>query len=133
MDGMKIKIKEREIPLRFRMRQFMEIEEEIGNLAEIKKLVLEGEHRVRNVIAMIRILGNAGLKAAGEPADLTNEWLEENMDPYAIMGYQLAVIGCLANETKSEAATEKNENTERDLVLEEIEEKKGPVNLHTGE
>lgn len=133
MDGMKIKIGEREIPLRFRMRQFMEIEEEIGNLAEIKKLVLEGDHRVRNVITMIRILGNAGLKAAGGPADLTNEWLEENMDPYAIMGYQLAVIGCLANETKSEAAEEKNEHTERDLVLEEIEQKKGPVNSHTGE
>ena len=133
MDGMTIKIKEREIPLRFRMRQFMEIEEEIGNLAEIKKLVLEGEHRVRNVIAMIRILGNAGLKHAGEKADLTNEWLEENMDPYAIMGYQLAVIGCLANETQSEAAKEKNENTERDLVLEEIEQKKDPVNSHTGE
>ena len=81
---------------------------------------------------MIEILGNAGLKAAGEEADLTQEWLTENMDPHALMAYQLGVVACLSKESESEAAKEESEQKERDLVLEEIEQKKDPVNSHTG-
>ena len=133
MDNIKLKIGEREIPLRFRMNQFIEIEEEVGNLGEVRELILKGRQRLRNLIKVIRILGNAGLKNAGEEADLTDEWLKENMDPHALMAYQIAAIGCLSKETESEAAKEESEEKERDLVLEEIEEKKDPVNSHTGE
>ena len=133
MDNIKLKIGEREIPLRFRMNQFIEIEEEVGNLGEVRELILKGRQRLRNLIKVIRILGNAGLKNAGEEADLTDEWLKENMDPHALMAYQIAAIGCLSKETESEAAKEESEEKERDLVLEEIEEKKDPVNSHPGE
>ena len=132
MDNITIDIGERKIPLRFRMNQFIEIEEEIGNLGEIRELILNGKHRLRNLVTVIRILGNAGLKAAGGEPDLKDEWLMENMDPHALAGYQLAVIACMSKEGKSEAVQEENENTERDLVLEEIEAKKDPVNSHTG-
>ena len=133
MDNIVMKIGEREIPLRFRMNQFIEIEEEIGNLGEVRELILKGKQRLRNLVTVIRILGNAGLKHAGEEADLTEEWLKENMDPHAIMGYQIMVLACLTKESKSQAAQEENENKERDLVLEEINAKKDPVNSHTGE
>lgn len=133
MDNITIKIGGREIPLRFRMNQFIEIEEEIGNLGDIKMMLLKGKQRLRNLITTVRILGNAGLKHAGEEPDLTDEWLTENMDPHALIGYQAAVIGCLSKESESEAVKEENEDKERDLVLEEIEAKKGPVNSHTGE
>lgn len=132
MDNITVTIGERKIPLRFRMDQFIEIEEEVGNLGEVKELILNGRKRLRNIVTVIRILGNAGLKAAGEAADLTDEWLREEMDPHAIMAYQIAVIACLTKETESQAVQEENENKERDLVLEEINEKKGPVNSHTG-
>ena len=132
MDNITVAIGERKIPLRFRMDQFIEIEEEVGNLGEVKELILNGRKRLRNIVTVIRILGNAGLKAAGEAADLTDEWLREEMDPHAIMAYQIAVIACLTKETESQAVQEENENKERDLVLEEINEKKDPVNSHTG-
>lgn len=132
MDNISVTIGERKIPLRFRMDQFIEIEEEVGNLGEVKELILNGRKRLRNIVTVIRILGNAGLKAAGEAADLTDEWLREQMDPHAIMAYQIAVIACLTKETESQAVQEENENKERDLVLEEINEKKDPVNSHTG-
>ena len=132
MENISIKIGDRTIPLRFRMNQFIEIEEEVGNLGEVRELILKGKQRLRNLITVIRILGNAGLKAAEEKADLTDEWLKENMDPHALMAYQLAVIACMSKESKSEAAKEETENKERDLVLEEIEAKKDPVNSHTG-
>ena len=133
MEGLKVVIGGREIPLRFRMNQFIQIEEEIGNLADVQNLIMDGEHRLRNMIRMIRILGNAGLKAAGEDADLTEEWLTENMDPYSAQEYSFAALMCLSKESKSQAAKEEQENKERDLVLEEIEAKKDPVNSHTGE
>ena len=132
MDGMKINIGEREIPLRFRMNQFEELEEEIGNLGDTKGLFLTGKKRVRNIVSAIRILGNAGLKHEGQKPDLTDEWLNDHMDPHAILAYQVAVIGCLSKESDSQAVKEENENKERDLVLEEIEGKKDPVNSHTG-
>ena len=133
MENIKVVIGEREIPLRFRMNQFIEIEEEIGNLGEVRELILRGKQRLRHLVSVIRIMGNAGLKHEGKAADLTDEWLKENMDPHALMGYQLAVIACLSKEGESQAAKEENEHKERDLVLEEINAKKDPVNSHTGE
>ena len=133
MENITLNIGDRKIPLRFKMNQFAEIEEEVGNLGEVRKMILNGKQRIRNLVTVIRILGNAGLKKAGEEPDLTDEWLNENMDPHALMAYQLAVIACLSKEGESQAAAEENENKERDLVLEEINEKKDPVNSHTGE
>ena len=129
----KITIGGREIPMRFRMDQFAEAEETVGNMGKITELIIEGKRRVRNVVSLIRIMGNAGLKKAGEKPDLTDEWLMENMEPHRLKDYQEAVINCLKAEEQSEAKTEMNENEERDLVLEEIEQKKDPVNSHTGE
>lgn len=132
MENITVHIGERTIPLRFTMRQFVRIEEEIGNLGDVRELILKGQHRIRNVIGMIRILGNAGLEHDGQEPDLTEEWLLDSMDPHALMAYQLAVIACMSRDTESQAAQEENESTERDLVLEEIEGKKEQVNSHSG-
>ena len=131
MDGIRVKIGGREIPLRFRMPQFLEIEEEVGLLDDVNGLIIKGKTRARNTISVLRILGNAGLKAAGETPDLTDEWLKENMDPRALRTYQMCVLWCMAEESKSEAIAEESEEKERDLVMEEINAKKGPVNSHT--
>ncbi len=128
MDNVKVTIGGREIPLRFKMNQFMEIEEEIGNLGEIQELILKGKKRIRNVVTTLRIMGNAGLKAAGEKPDLTDEWLLENMDTYALSEYQIAVLNCMAKESSLQTQAEESEDKERDLVLEEIEQKKDPTN-----
>lgn len=132
MENIRVNIAEREIPLRFRMTEFRDIEEEVGNLSEVKELVLKGRNRIRNVVTIIRILGNAGLAAAGMKPDLTDQWLTEHMDPYSLAVYQVSILACLTQESESEAKQEENENKERDLVLEEIDAKKGPVNLPTG-
>ena len=128
MNNIRIKIGERDIPLKFTMREFGDIEEQIGNLGEIRKLILEDKKRSRNLVAVLRILGNAWLKAEGKEPDLTDDWLLEEMDPHLLMAYQLAVLACMSRDTESEAAKEENESKERDLVLEEINEKKERVN-----
>jgi hypothetical protein len=73
MDSVIIKIGGREIPLRFRMNQFIQAEQEVGNLGEIKENILNGKDRGQNLVKMIRIIGNAGLKHAGEEDNLTDE------------------------------------------------------------
>lgn len=132
MENVKINIGGREIPLRFKMPEFRDIEEAIGNLGQINELLMKGKNRIRNTITVIRICGNAGLKNAGEKADLTDDWLADNMDPYALAEYQNAVFRVMSRENASQAQQEENENKERDLVLEEIEAKKDPVKSHTG-
>lgn len=132
MKGITLNIGDRTIPLYFGMDEFIEIEETIGNLGELRDLILKGRQRLRNMIGTVRILGNAGLKREGKAADLTDEWLKENMDPHALMAYQIAILACLHRDGESQAVSEENENKERDLVLEEIEQKKDPVNSHTG-
>ena len=133
MKGITIKIAEKSIPLYFGMDQFIEIEENVGNLGEVRDLLLKGRQRLRNLITVIRILGNAGLAREGQDADLTEEWLRAEMDPHALMAYQIAVMACLTRDGESEAVKEEEENKERDLVLEEVQQKKDPVNSHTGE
>ena len=129
MEDLKIIIAEREIPLRFKMNQFAEIEEEVGNLGEVRELITQKRERIRNLMKMIRIMGNAGLKHEGKEPDLTDEWLGENMEPKNVMGYQIAVLAVMTAEGKSEAEQEENENKERDLVLEQIQKKKEPKSL----
>ena len=134
MDSITIKIADKEIPLRFRMNQFIELEEQLGNLGEIRDMILTDKQRLRKLVFVIKVLGQAGLKHAGEDAEwLTEDWLRENMKPHHLMAYQIAVLGCLNKEQESQAAAEENEHKERDLVLEEIQAKKEPVNSHTGE
>lgn len=134
MDNITLNIGDKKIPLRFRMNQFAELEEAIGNLGEIRDRILTDKTRIKNIVFVVRVLGSAGLKHAGEDNSwLTEDWLMENMEPHAIMAYQIAILACLEKENESQAVKEENENKERDLVLEEINAKKDPVNSHTGE
>lgn len=115
-----VEIGGRTIPLVFKMPQFADMEEAIGNLSLIEDLLLKGKKRVRNTAAAIRIMGNAGLKEAGGQPDLTDDWVLNQMQPRRIMEYQAAVMAAINAGMSMESTEEK----ERDLVLEEIERKK---------
>ena len=133
MEPITVEIGGRIIPLIFEMPQFMEIEETVGSMIDLRDLIIKGKKRVRNTMQAIRIMGNGGLAKAGEKADLTDEWLTENMRPLLIKTYQLAVISAVERDSYSEAETERNENEERDLVMEELQKKKDPGSSHTDE
>lgn len=110
----------REIPLRYTMRELADMEEEIGTMDNFRDLIIKGKRRLRNMAAAIRIMGNSGLKHSGQTADLTDDWLLDHLEPGRLKGYQIAVLGAFTDGWKMET----NEETERDLVLEEIERKK---------
>ena len=120
METVKIKLGNREIPLRFTMEEFAQIEEAVGNLSTIDELLLKGKNRIRNTQKALRIMGNAGLAAAGEKPDLTDKSVMEMMQPRRLVEYQTAAISAINDGMYVEA----NEDEERDLVLEDIERKK---------
>lgn len=124
MEKYSLEIAGREIPLRYTMRELADMEEAIGTMDNFRDLMLKGSHRLRNMAAAIRIMGNSGLNKAGETADLTDDWLLDHMDPGKLKGYQIAVLGAFTDGFRMET----EEDQERDLVLEEIERKKEPGN-----
>ena len=115
-----VEIGGRVIPLKYTMRELADMEEQIGTMDQFRDLILEGRKRLRNMAAAIRIMGNAGLKDAGEADDLTDDWLLDNMDPNKMKSYQIAVLAAFTGGWKMET----EEDKEHDLVLEEIERKK---------
>lgn len=120
METVKIKLGNREIPLRFTMEEFAQIEEAVGNLSMVDELLLKGKNRIRNTQKALRIMGNAGLAAAGEKPDLTDKSVMEMMQPRRLVEYQTAAISAINDGMYVEA----NEDEERDLVLEDLERKK---------
>ena len=145
-----MKIGEREIPMMLSTAELIDIQEEIGctvgqlrdevvgveinfETEEVKFGVVSDPEKLKKFAKLIRIMGNAGLKNAGEEPDLTDEWLMDNMDPHALLAYQVAVIGFMSKETESQAAAEEKQDEARDVVLDEINAKKEPVNSPTGE
>lgn len=115
-----VEIGGRVIPLKYTMRELADMEEQIGTMDQFRDLILEGRKRLRNMASAIRIMGNAGLKDAGEEPDLTDDWLLDNMDPNKMKTYQIAVLAAFTGGWKMET----EEDKEHDLVLEEIERKK---------
>ena len=114
----------REIPLRYTMRELADMEEAIGTMDGFRDLIVKGKKRLRNMATAIRIMGNGALAHEGKPADLTDDWLLDHMNPHALTDYQLAVLGAFTDVWAMETSNEKV----RDLTLEEIEAKKEPGN-----
>lgn len=124
MEKISLQIADREIPLRYTMRELADMEEAIGTMDQFRDLILKGRKRLRNMTAAIRIMGNAALANEGQPADLTDDWLMDHMDPQKVKTYQIAVLAAFTGGWDMETA----QGRERDLTLEEIERKKTPGN-----
>ena len=120
METIRVRLGEREIPLKFTMEEFAEIEEAVGNLSLIDEILLKGKQRIRNLATAIRIMGNAGLAGAGEKPDLTDKIVMNLMKPRKLVEYQTAAISAI----NQGMLVESNEDEVHDIVLEDIERKK---------
>lgn len=120
MEIIRVRLGEREIPLKFTMEEFAEIEEAVGNLSLIDEILLKGKQRIRNLATAIRIMGNAGLAGAGEKPDLTDKTVMSLMKPRKLVEYQTAAISAI----NQGMLVESNEDEVHDIVLEDIERKK---------
>ena len=119
-----VEIGGRVIPLKYTVRELADMEEAIGTMDQFRDLILAGRKRLRNMASAIRIMGNAGLKDAGEEANLTDDNVLDSMETNKIQAYQIAILAAFTGGWKMETEEEK----EHDVVLEEIERKKEPGN-----
>ena len=126
MEKYSVTVAGREIPLRYTLRELSAMEEAIGTMDNFRELILQGKHRIRNMAAAIRIMGNAALEKAGKKAVLTDGWLLDHLDPRQMKTYQIAVLGAFTDGFQTEY--ENQQEQDRDLVLEELERKKDAGN-----
>lgn len=123
-----IKIGGRKIPLLFNLRSWMQMEKEICVLARVDEILrYKAEERTCNnlseIVSLTRIFGNEGLKQNGQEPELTDEWLIEHIRPNQVAAIRIALMGVMGEGFASEQL-KRDENAERDLVLEEINKKK---------
>ena len=117
-----VKIGGREIPLIYNMRTHVKVEEEMGaDFYELLDKVNKGKKNTKTVIEAIRIMGNEGLRSAGEKPDLTTEWLMDNMEPVHATGYRMMALGALIAGWHME--TDNSAEEEQDVTLNEIRKK----------
>ena len=117
-----VEIGGRKIPLRYTMRAQLQIEEELGmDFSEINDR-LKGKKNTRLVLSLIRILGNTGLKHAGEEPDLTDDWLIDHIKPGYTTSYRIAAMAAVTSGWFME---NDNGGKEQDDILAEIRKKNG--------
>lgn len=117
-----VKIGGRVIPLRYGMRVQEQVDEELEmDFYELQGKLDKGKRNTKETIKIIRMMGNDGLRKAGQDADLTDEWLREHMKPSEIINYRIAALAAMTAGWYME--TSEGDGEEKDLTLIEIRKK----------
>ena len=102
----------KEIPLRFTMRTWEALENEIGPVEEVYS-ALNGKGRLRAVPRIAAILS--------DDPEITADWIFDHMIPADFKGVTKAIIAAITWGLEME--TEEDDGKVHDAVLEEIEKK----------
>lgn len=124
-----IKIAGRVIPLVFDMVSWTKMDAEVCTLARINDVLSYGKENktstsIRELVSIMRILGNEGLEEAGQTPDLTDEWLLKKLRPAQVGVVRKAIIAVIDEAMDIETQDKKKDGEPVDLVLEEINKKK---------
>ena len=122
--GVNVEIGGRELDLVYTMRVQMQAEEELGiDFTELQEKLGKGKRTTRTLVGLIRLMGNEGLRLAGEKPDLTEDWILDNMKPGYTMSYRIAAMSAVTAGWFMESDNSYNE--EQDVTLNEIRKKNG--------
>lgn len=115
-----IEIEGRKIPLRYTTTAMVAIEEEMDMTGEELRDELNNlkKKNTKKTITAIRILGNEGLRLAGEKADLTDEYLMDRINPREVLLYRVGVMAAILKGMLME--TDHTDEEKQDVVLNEI-------------
>lgn len=115
-----IEIEGRKIPLRYTTRGLIAVEEELDMDAGELQDALNNlkKKNTRKVISVLRILGNEGLRLAGETPDLTDEYLTDHISMSEIMLYRVGALAAVSKGMMME--TDHTDEEKQDVVLNEI-------------
>ena len=123
VNGLTMSVRGVTLRMRFDTAAWLELEEEFGSLQQMYEL-LEGDRAPMTVnLKVAAITARCGAKHAGEKADITWEWLRDNLTPkQARKANTLAKIA-MAEGMKREEMDDEDEAV--DVVAEELQKKTG--------
>ena len=132
---MVIKLKAREIPLSYKVREMKDLQEEIAPIVQLTNAIMgrksdedndmslysTPEH-LGNVAKAVRIMGNAWLRRNGQEQDLTDEMILDIMEPDEV---SLAVVACVKtiNGAAESEIPPEEETGPVDVTLEKMKKK----------
>jgi hypothetical protein len=121
----------RVIPLRYTTAAQEKFDEEMDmDFYTLQDKLNKDKKSTRVTVRTIRILGNEGLRLAGETADLTDDWLKDHIPPAKIIDYRLAALAALVSGWYME--TDNSYEEKQDVVLNEIRKKNESTESPTG-
>lgn len=117
----KITIAKKECVLRYDMTAYEMIEETFGGLDEMIEQMNGKKRRAWTICELVRILVNAQRIADGETPDITHAYITSNMSPRNLGAMDRAASLAIAEGMRMDSA--KDDEEDRDVVLDEIEKK----------
>ncbi len=120
--NIRVNIGGRDLRLVYDMRVQLQAEQELDiDFSELNERL--GKQKKNSVLVMkvIRLMANEALRIAGEPADITDEWLMDHMQPGYMTGYRIAAMAAVTAGWFME--TDNSYNEEQDVTLNEIRKK----------
>lgn len=126
-----IRVADREIPLRYDTRVQIQIEDELEmDFYELNEKLNKGRRNTKVILTALRLMGNEGLRKAGQEPDLTEDWLLDNIVPEYMLNYRIAAMGAMVAGWYME--TDDSFNEKHDVVLDEIRKKNGSTESPAG-
>ena len=121
-----VRIGGRSIPLLYNVRAQIAIDDalEIDFDSLREELNKRRKPNTKVVVTALRILGNEGLKAAGETPDLTDNWLMDRIIPKDMFSYRVAALTAVMKGWYMET----DDSAEKDIDLTLIELRKKNAN-----
>lgn len=113
--------KGRELTMHFDNKAWLAIEEEFGSLEAMYELLDGKDKPLYHTVRMTAVIANAGERKAGRPADITPEWLTENMSPKQLRKANTMAKAAIMEGWKREA--EEDDDVPVDVELEAIQKK----------
>lgn len=113
--------KGRELTMHFDNKAWLAIEEEFGSLEAMYELLDGKDKPLFHTVRMTAVIANAGERKAGRPADITPEWLTENLSPKQLRKANTMAKAAIMEGWKREA--EEDDDVPVDVELEAIQKK----------
>lgn len=118
--GVTVQIGGRDIPLVYNMRVQLAAEHELElDFTDLQEALTKKKCSSRTVISALRLMGNEGLRKAGQNADLTEDWLTDHIVPIYMASYRVATLGALTRGW----FMENEQETDNDPILAEVRKK----------
>lgn len=121
MKPLTITAKGRELTMHFDNKAWLAIEEEFGSLEAMYELLDGKDKPLYHTVRMTAVIANAGERKAGRPADITPEWLTENLSPKQLRKANTMAKAAIMEGWKREA--EEDDDVPVDVELEAIQKK----------